>query len=52
LPGKTYKATFGNTFRVVLAENEDALAQNGYLGFPVAKKVELPADWEALLAGA
>jgi hypothetical protein len=32
--------------------NAYAFAQNGYLGFPVAKKVELPADWEALLAGA
>ena len=28
LPHKTDKGTFGNTFRVVLAENEDALAQD------------------------
>ena len=30
LPHKTDKATFGNTFRVVLAENEDALAKMGW----------------------
>ncbi len=30
LPHKTDKATFGNTFRVVLAENEDALARIGW----------------------
>ncbi len=30
LPGKTDKATFGNTFRVVLAENEGALARIGW----------------------
>ena len=30
LPHKTDKGTFGNTFRVVLAENEDALAQIGW----------------------
>ena len=30
LPHKTDKATFGNTFRVVLAENEDALAKIGW----------------------
>jgi hypothetical protein len=31
LPHKTDKGTFGNTFRVVLAENEDALAKIGWL---------------------
>jgi hypothetical protein len=30
LPHRTDKATFGNTFRVVLAENEDALARIGW----------------------
>ncbi len=30
LPHKTDKGTFGNTFRVVLAENEDALAAIGW----------------------
>mgnify|MGYP001766317752 CR=1 FL=1 len=30
LPHKTDKGCFGNTFRVVLAENEDALAQIGW----------------------
>jgi hypothetical protein len=30
LPHKTDKASFGNTFRVVLAENEDALAKIGW----------------------
>jgi hypothetical protein len=30
LPHKTDKGSFGNTFRVVLAENEDALAQIGW----------------------
>jgi hypothetical protein len=30
LPHKTDKGTFGNTFRVVLAENEDALAKIGW----------------------
>ncbi len=30
LPHKTDKGTFGNTFRVVLAENEDALATIGW----------------------
>ena len=30
LPHKTDKATFGNTFRVVLAENEDCLARIGW----------------------
>lgn len=30
LPHKTDKGTFGNTFRVVLAENEDALARIGW----------------------
>jgi len=30
LPHKNDKATFGNTFRVVLAENEDALAKIGW----------------------
>jgi hypothetical protein len=30
LPHKTDKGTFGNTFRVVLAENEDALANMGW----------------------
>ena len=31
LPHKTDKGSFGNTFRVVLAENEDALARIGWL---------------------
>ena len=26
--------------------NAYVFAQNGYLGFPVAKRIELPADWE------
>jgi hypothetical protein len=30
LPHKTDKGTFGNTFRVVLAENEDAIARAGW----------------------
>lgn len=30
LPHKTDKGTFGNTFRVVLAENEDSLAKAGW----------------------
>src|SRR6185369_12380809 len=30
LPHKTDKATFGNTWRVVLAENEDALKEIGW----------------------
>jgi hypothetical protein len=30
LPHKTDKGTFGNTFRVVLAENEDAIARIGW----------------------
>ena len=30
LPHKTDKGTFGNTWRVVLAENEDALAKIGW----------------------
>lgn len=30
LPHKTDKGTFGNTFRVVLAENEDAIAKIGW----------------------
>lgn len=31
LPHKTDKGTFGNTFRVVLAENEDAIARAGWV---------------------
>jgi hypothetical protein len=31
LPHKTDKGSFGNTFRVVLAENEDAIAKMGWL---------------------
>ena len=32
-----------------LRTNAQAFAHNGYLGFPVAKKIELPEDWEARL---
>jgi hypothetical protein len=35
LPRKNDKATFGNTWRVVLAENEDALAEVGWPTFSV-----------------
>lgn len=34
-----------------LRTNAQAFAHNGYLGFPVAKRIELPADWEARVAG-
>lgn len=30
-----------------LRTNAQAFAHNGYLGFPVAAKIELPEDWEA-----
>lgn len=33
-----------------LRTNAYALSSNGNLGFPVARQIELPADWEALLA--
>jgi hypothetical protein len=33
-----------------LRTNAQAFAHNGYLGFPVAKKIELPGDWEARIA--
>ena len=29
-----------------LRTNAYAFAHNGYLGFPVAKKIELPRTWE------
>jgi hypothetical protein len=32
-----------------LRTNAYAFAHNGYLGFPVAAKIELPADWESRL---
>jgi hypothetical protein len=28
-----------------LRTNAQAFAHNGYLGFPVAKRIELPDDW-------
>lgn len=34
-----------------LRTNAYAFAHNGYLGFPVAKKIELPSDWEARIEG-
>lgn len=34
-----------------LRTNAYAFAHNGYLGFPVAKKIELPGDWEARIEG-
>jgi hypothetical protein len=30
-----------------LRTNAQAFAHNGYLGFPVAKQIALPEDWEA-----
>ena len=30
-----------------LRTNAQAFAHNGYLGFPTAKQIELPQDWEA-----
>lgn len=32
-------------------ENCLICAQNGFVGFPVSKKIQLPEDWESLLAG-
>ena len=32
--------------------NAYAFAHNGMLGFPVAKKIALPADWDAKLRAA
>lgn len=34
-----------------LRTNAQAFAHNGYLGFPVAKKISLPEDWEARTGG-
>ncbi len=34
-----------------LRTNAYAFAHNGYLGFPVAKKIVLPDDWEARISG-
>lgn len=34
-----------------LRTNAYAFAHNGYLGFPVAKKIALPEDWEARISG-
>jgi hypothetical protein len=34
-----------------LRTNAYAFAHNGYLGFPVAKKIALPNDWEARISG-
>lgn len=31
--------------------NAQVFAHNGYLGFPTAKRIELPEDWEERLAG-
>ncbi len=36
----------------MLRNNAYAFAHNGNLGFPVARKIHLPADWPRLLAGA
>ena len=33
-----------------LRNNAYAFSQNGYLGYPTAKKIDLPAEWDALLA--
>jgi len=33
-----------------LRTNAYAFAHNGYLGFPTAKKINLPKDWEERLA--
>ena len=35
-----------------LRTNAYAFAQNGFLGFPTAKKIALPENWEAMLAEA
>jgi hypothetical protein len=34
-----------------LRTNAQAFAHNGYLGFPVAKKIELPGDWDERIGG-
>ena len=34
-----------------LRTNAYTFAQNGYLGFPTAKRIQLPKDWEARLPG-
>ena len=34
-----------------LRNNAYVFAHNGFLGYPVAKKIRLPKDWERLLAG-
>ena len=34
-----------------LRTNAYAFAHNGYLGFPVAKKIALPKDWEERIGG-
>ncbi len=34
-----------------LRTNAYTFAQNGYLGFPTAKEIELPDDWSMLLSG-
>jgi hypothetical protein len=33
-----------------LRTNAQAFAHNGYLGFPVAKRIELPEDWDQRIA--
>ncbi len=34
-----------------LRTNAYVFAHNGYLGFPTAKKIELPLDWDTMIAG-
>jgi hypothetical protein len=46
LPHRTDKGTFGNTWRVVLAENEDAIARMGWT--TVAQDQGLPAGADAV----
>jgi hypothetical protein len=33
-----------------LRNNAYVFAHNGFLGYPTGKKIELPKDWDALLA--
>ena len=49
LPGRTDKGTFGTTWRVVLAENDEALAR---LGWPsIAEERGVPASESAVTVG-
>ena len=34
-----------------LRNNAYVFGHNGFLGFPTAKKIQLPMDWSKLLAG-